>query len=403
VRRGGGGSPCDEAGAPRRAAPLNMPNRSSHARSPPKVIGHDLRMRADAGSVVVWHHNAPVNSLSFEDPWLASASSDGMVLMTNTEAAPPTRGGGSGAAAAAASARAGKRGGGGGAGAGGDGKVFSPGTRRNLPIAGGEPVFAVDIADQFLAAGGRRDVVAIWDFTAAEAAAARAAAAKAARTARRASGKRGARGGRGSGSAAGTPPAGGGGGAAAAPRSAPQPVALPAGAAARGGGGRRGGGGGSLEGPTPMSFSPRPRGGAAGSAGAATSAPCAPRAPPACGAQPPARHWAGSPRQGFFFDSGGSYGGPPAGPCGFPGGVASPSPPGRWGGGGAGRGGSSGGGAPARPPPPAAPLVAPCPVAAAASHAPGGGWGAGRSAARMTPLGRPGDAPQQPQPPPRRG
>jgi hypothetical protein len=376
----------------RNRTPCRPPRLAPRRRGPSlaQVIGHDLRMRADAGSIVVWHHNAPVNSLSFEDPWLASASSDGMVLMTNTGAAAPTT-------------RPGKRPGGcAAAGGGGAGRVFSPSTRRNLPIAGGEPVFAVDISDQYLAAGGRRDVVSIWAFTAAEAAAARAAAARTARGARKAGGgkRRGARGGGGDGSGgAGTLPGGGhaacpggggdgGGGAPApgAPRSAPQPVAR-RGPAPRGGGIGGRGGAGSMEAATPMSFSPRPRAGGSGSG--PSSAPGGARN----GQQQP-RYWVGSPRQGV--GSGACRGGHAGGPTHM---AVSPTPQISSRGPSGGRGGHSDAHSAPRAPPPAAPLVAPCPVAAAASHAGGGSsWGAARVASRMTPLGRLGDGPQQQQP-----
>ena len=36
------------------------------------VLLHDLRMRDP--SSIVWHHNAAVQDLAFEDPWLVSAS-----------------------------------------------------------------------------------------------------------------------------------------------------------------------------------------------------------------------------------------------------------------------------------------------------------------------------------------
>ncbi len=36
------------------------------------LMAHDLRMKE--ASRVLWHHNAPVNGLALEDPWLVSAA-----------------------------------------------------------------------------------------------------------------------------------------------------------------------------------------------------------------------------------------------------------------------------------------------------------------------------------------
>ncbi|KAI8466040.1 MAG: WD40-repeat-containing domain protein [Monoraphidium minutum] len=381
------------------------------------VIGHDLRMRSDtssaivwcarpprravgalwplpdlavngprasapaptthASSAIVWHHNAPVNSLAFEEPWLASASSDGMVLMTHAEAAQPTYGGRPKRAAGGGSG-----GGGGGAAAG---RAFSPSTRRNLPVAGGEPVFAVDIAGMYLAAGGRRDAVSVWDFTGAEAAAGRAAAAKAARNSRRRR-SRGARGGGGGGGGggAGSPPGAGlaaAAAAAAAPpqqqqqgnaqaRSAPQRVPQPpphARAAARLHGSGGGGDGGGFEG-----------GAAAGGpsqGGAAGGSPDAPRRSPGAGGWSPAARLLEQHMRALAAAArgAGGLGGSPSGPWG--------GGPGSWPGGGGGGGGPAswaarspparGRGAGPRPPPPAPSLVAPPPTAAAAAAAQG--------------------------------
>jgi hypothetical protein len=39
------------------------------------LMAHDLRMKE--ASRVLWHHNAGVNGLALEDPWLVSAASGG--------------------------------------------------------------------------------------------------------------------------------------------------------------------------------------------------------------------------------------------------------------------------------------------------------------------------------------
>lgn len=63
-------------------------------------------------------------------------------------------------------------------------QAFTPSSRRNFSMLGG-PAYCVDLADQWLAAGGQGDVIKTWDFTGALEAEARATAAKAARNSRR--------------------------------------------------------------------------------------------------------------------------------------------------------------------------------------------------------------------------
>ncbi|KAG1664127.1 hypothetical protein FOA52_011950 [Chlamydomonas sp. UWO 241] len=82
------------------------------------VLAHDLRMQKS--SCVVWHHNAGVTSLAFEDPWLASSSADGTLRMAS----------------------------------------------RQLQAPSG-PAYCVDLFDQWVACGSEAEVVRVWDFTAA--------------------------------------------------------------------------------------------------------------------------------------------------------------------------------------------------------------------------------------------
>lgn len=39
------------------------------------VLAHDLRMRDP--SAIVWHHNAAVTGLGYEDPWMVTAAAGG--------------------------------------------------------------------------------------------------------------------------------------------------------------------------------------------------------------------------------------------------------------------------------------------------------------------------------------
>lgn len=136
------------------------------------VLAHDLRMRD--GSTVLWHHNACVQSLSYEDPWLATASADGTIVMMSTEGCMGhrlcnMRGSASnsyGGALLASRDAAGSR------------------IRQFQTQAG--PAYCVDLAEQYLVCGSESETVRIWDFTKANEVAARAAAAKAARAASKA-------------------------------------------------------------------------------------------------------------------------------------------------------------------------------------------------------------------------
>ena len=110
--------------------------------------------------------DAGVQSLSFEDPWLASASSDGTVALIDIEAqlrdgpgAGSARGGASRSAAATPS-------------------------RRQLHTPSG-PAYCVDIADQRVVCGSESETVRVWDFTHAQAAADRAVVARAGRASSR--------------------------------------------------------------------------------------------------------------------------------------------------------------------------------------------------------------------------
>ena len=152
------------------------------------VMAHDLRMKN--GSRLIWHHNAGtrtiplrwarqgwhtdslnaskfldpgVQSLSFDDPWLASASSNGSVLLIDVDA--QLRGGGGGSSRNPSG---------------------GPPCHKHLHTHAG-PAYAVDIADGRVVCGSESDSVRVWDFTGAGAAAERSASAKAGRNARKCS------------------------------------------------------------------------------------------------------------------------------------------------------------------------------------------------------------------------
>ncbi|KXZ53795.1 hypothetical protein GPECTOR_6g713 [Gonium pectorale] len=88
------------------------------------LLAHDLRMKQ--GSRVLWHHNAALTGLSFEDPWLASAGADGCIMLQDSEQAL--------------------------AGAGGPPRALSTSCRA-LHCPAGQPPLCLDLADQWLAAG----------------------------------------------------------------------------------------------------------------------------------------------------------------------------------------------------------------------------------------------------------
>ncbi|GIL84995.1 hypothetical protein Vretimale_9843 [Volvox reticuliferus] len=121
------------------------------------LLAHDLRMKQ--GSRVLWHHNAAVTGLAFEDPWVASSSADGCIILQDSEQAL--------------------------AGGGGPQRAFSESCRA-LHCPAGQPALCLDLSDQWLAAGSENGVVRMWDFTGAAAAAERATAARAARRAAKA-------------------------------------------------------------------------------------------------------------------------------------------------------------------------------------------------------------------------
>lgn len=117
---------------------------------------------------------AGVHALSFEDPWLATASGDGTVILLNTET------------------QLGRAGSAGGAGAG---RCLSANCRQ-LQAPGGA-AFCVDLADCWVVCGSESETVRTWDFSRAAEVANRAAAAKASRAAARMAKTAGAGGGRG--------------------------------------------------------------------------------------------------------------------------------------------------------------------------------------------------------------
>jgi WD40 repeat protein len=135
------------------------------------LMRHDLRLRRP--TVLVWHHSAPVTSLSLDDPWLLAGCADGTVAMYDVSS--------SSSSCSAGSA------GGGGAGAASGSSPFSTSTtirRRVLSGASshwgahgyGGAVACVDLRDGWACAAGEGSAVRTFDFTGAAAAAERAAA-----------------------------------------------------------------------------------------------------------------------------------------------------------------------------------------------------------------------------------
>lgn len=116
------------------------------------IMAHDLRLRDP--SVLVWHHVSGVLGLAFEDPWLASSSRDGTVMLMNTEAGLKNA------------------------------KFTTSSTRRQLQGQQG-PGYCVDISEQWLACGSESEVVRTWDFSHASEHTQRAAEARASRNRRR--------------------------------------------------------------------------------------------------------------------------------------------------------------------------------------------------------------------------
>lgn len=90
-----------------------------------------------------------MQSLAFDDPWLAAALDDGSTLLLNVDAAMRMAGGGSGSsrrerALATAAAAAGGRGG---------GQCLPMVAKRQFVGGASGPAFCVDISDQWMACG----------------------------------------------------------------------------------------------------------------------------------------------------------------------------------------------------------------------------------------------------------
>lgn len=99
------------------------------------LLAYDLRSSSQAAANTLWQHGALVQSIAFDDPWMAAAMDDGATLLLNADAA--MRGGRSGPGPGG---RAAPRGG-------------CAAVRRQFPSAGAGPAYCVDIADQWLACG----------------------------------------------------------------------------------------------------------------------------------------------------------------------------------------------------------------------------------------------------------
>ncbi|KAL6753086.1 WD40-repeat-containing domain protein [Haematococcus lacustris] len=116
------------------------------------VLAHDLRMRDPTSTL--WHFKAGVHSLALEDPWLACSTTDGGVVLLNTEVA---LGCSRGPEAAWTS--------GSGAGGRGAGGRHSLGASCRQLASAGSPAHSVDLVDQWLAAGSESTTVRVWDFS----------------------------------------------------------------------------------------------------------------------------------------------------------------------------------------------------------------------------------------------
>ncbi|GAX79892.1 hypothetical protein CEUSTIGMA_g7332.t1 [Chlamydomonas eustigma] len=128
------------------------------------VMAHDLRMKNP--SRILWHHNSGVLALSFEDPWLATAASDGSVTLVNTEANHRASSSSSSCSSWHATRRSSV------------GIIY-----RQLHSPAG-PAYCVDIADQRVVCGSESQTVRVWDFTHAKARAQQAALSKQSRGSR---------------------------------------------------------------------------------------------------------------------------------------------------------------------------------------------------------------------------
>lgn len=92
------------------------------------------RTSSQAACATLWQHGAQVQSIAFDDPWMAAAMDDGATLLLSAEAA--MRGGRAGDARQGAPRSGG-----------------CAAVRRSFPGAGAGPAYCVDIADQWLACG----------------------------------------------------------------------------------------------------------------------------------------------------------------------------------------------------------------------------------------------------------
>ncbi|KAJ9521149.1 hypothetical protein QJQ45_022853 [Haematococcus lacustris] len=116
------------------------------------LLAHDLRMKDP--TLPLWRFKAGVHSLALEDPWLACSTTDGGVVLLNTEVA---LGCSRGPEAAWTS--------GSGAGGRGAGGRHSLGASSRQLASAGSPAHSVDLVEQWLAAGSECTTVRVWDFS----------------------------------------------------------------------------------------------------------------------------------------------------------------------------------------------------------------------------------------------
>ncbi|EIE19917.1 WD40 repeat-like protein [Coccomyxa subellipsoidea C-169] len=102
----------------------------------------DTQSRSEAVATL-WQQGSPVQSIAFDDPWLAAALEDGSALLLNVDAA--MRGCRSGARAR---------------------EAVRPGpAKRQFVGSGASPAYCVDITDQWMACGSDAATVRAWDFS----------------------------------------------------------------------------------------------------------------------------------------------------------------------------------------------------------------------------------------------
>lgn len=124
-----------------------------------QVLLHDVRAKAPVAEL--WHHQAGVSGVKFEDPWVASCSHDGTIAVVNIDRYIHPHG----------DFRA--------------GTVYKRGTdRRQLSSPGGS-AYCLDMVDQWIACGSESSVIRVWDFNKAEENARQAIAQRSARRAHR--------------------------------------------------------------------------------------------------------------------------------------------------------------------------------------------------------------------------